>query len=133
MRQKHNEDVFQVEYAENWEYRVRFYLESHSQLQIGLVNSQLNKALYINFVGVEFYDGPLVWRDKGFSVADSAECRQVLLKIQGYNQLDEKFLDEFTLFVVEIQNGYHVRILAGHAVITEENLFSNYISNLPFT
>lgn len=113
----------------SWVYRVRLYLISHSQLQIEIGHQKTERRLYINFTGVEFYDGPLDWSGKGFSRGAAQECLQILKRMEAYANADETvLLNDFSLFVVEPETGYRVRIVAsGQPTLSEENLFSAHI------
>ncbi len=128
MKENNNSELFPMQNPENWWYQIQLYIISHNQLQIKVHNDSLNQTRYIGFNGVKFYDGPLGWAGRGFSIADSEERLQVLKKIEDYRDYSETHLAEFTLYVVNFDDWYRIRILSTvPPFLTEENLFSNYV------
>ena len=121
--------LFPIEDYEQWTCQVRIYLVSHSQLQIRMENSETQQVKFINFTGVEFYDGPLEWRGAGFFIGENSECLSILRKMDAYTKdSDDILLSEMSLFIVRQHDGHSVRIVAGkHPSLTEENLFASYI------
>lgn len=122
-------DIFPMHDAGQWVYRVRLYLSGHSQLQIQLGNQKTKQVLFINFTGVEFYDGPLEWSGKGFSRGDSTECLRILKSMESFsNENENDLINDYSLYIVKPENGYRIRIVAsGKPTLTQENFFSAYI------
>ena len=122
-------EIFPMEDSEAWGYQVKVYLAGHSQLQIQVTNQKTGQILYINFISVEFYDGPLDWSGKGFSIGDSTECLQILKRLEPFRNDPQRALREgYSLYVAEPENGYRVRVIAGNKpTLTEENLFAAYV------
>lgn len=125
----HTEMLFPLEDEGDWSYQLQIYLISHSQLQIKLEHSTTGQVKYINFSGVEFYDGSLDWKGAGFFIGNSDECLEILNKIDAYRKdADEVLLSEMSLFVAEPYNGHRIRIVAGNSPsFTKTNLFKNYV------
>ena len=121
--------IFNLDDSEHWVYRVKIYLVGLSQLQIEANKRDGSKTLYINFGGVEFYDGPLYWSGKNLQEGNSNECFEIVSQLEAFKDYDVKTLrDTFRLFVVERDKGYRIRIIARvQPTISEENLFSNYV------
>lgn len=120
--------IFSLENNRNWWYQVRLYIVSHRQLQIKVSNDIIQETRYINFTGVEFYDGALSWTGGLFAKADRVDCLKVLRQIETYDKYDDAELEDFALYIAETGKGHVIRILAnGESSLTKENLFANYV------
>lgn len=128
MKTNNADELFRLENPENWWYQVRLYIVNHRQLQIKVSNESTNETRYINFAGVEFYNGPLSWSGGNISIADSEECLQVLRTIETYKNYSDAELTDFALYTIKPREGRQIYILAsGQPSLTEDNLFSNYV------
>jgi len=96
-----------------------------------MVNRENDQKLYLNVLGVRFFDGPIDWLSKGLSLGDSAECLQILKNMEAYEAYNDdaknNLINDYSLFVFESSKGYRIRIVAAGVSVTKENLFSDYV------
>ena len=104
--------------------KVTQYFMSHSSMQIEVFNPHDKTVLYIEFLSVRYFDGPMHWQGANFNVQEQKECLKIL------DLIGVQYFENEALFVCRIANSSTptavVRIIADLGFISEKNNFPHY-------
>ena len=111
-----------------WIYRVTAFYGQLGQLQIELNHIETKEKLYLNFIGVEFFDEPFDWSRQGFSSGSAEECLSILQKMEAHqNASTARLLEDYMLYVVTSEYGHRIRCVASRiSILSLENEFPEF-------
>jgi hypothetical protein len=103
------------------------YMKGHSYLEIKVAqqrHDEVKDTFYLEFEGVEYYEGPMRWKWANFSISSADTCLEIIHRLGYYANLPDDFLlERFKLFVASTitaqDAGQEVKILAMNGGISK--------------
>ena len=118
--EKIQDNVFELEDADNWGCTIEIYVSGHSQLVIRAYNQHLDKSIRISFHSVEYFSGAMNWVGANFHLHSRDECTKFLSKYRPPFQKIVKMLKDndamdafyWKLYSIPTKEGNTIQIIA---------------------
>jgi len=106
--------------TEIFEFRMLAYRSGHSLLFIAATREET--TVYWSFEGVEYLEGPMLWRGAAFKAESNDKCLEYLRRIRRFDKLPDAYLvSYFKLFVSGIVEEIEVKIVALSGDVSMDN------------
>lgn len=94
--------MFNIPEPTTWLCRVWEYSKGHSILTVRIYQNDTNIVYQAGFEGVEYFEGPMIWKSADFKIGSPEECIALIQQIGIYPELPREYLSgKLSLFEVE--------------------------------
>ena len=94
------------------------------EVQVSQIDSK--EIFYVDFDGVEYFAGPMVWQGANFRLGQPQECIALIRKLGRYDDIPEDYLLQnfqlFTVVTTNTLNELRIEVIARRGTVSRKSL-----------